>query len=824
MSTSKPDPTSPSRSKEANTGAGPSLGGRPLGSIRPQGLGEPTGPRVIGNMAAPTGANTTRTGAPRMTFLPNHPVRRKVQTAESTPAAAQPSHTPAFDPQRGRGRGRGAFAGRGRGDVNMVASGPFALGPAAAGSSTTFRRPTNSFSSVGLRNAGGAAQGGSGLSNTAAPVLKKGGDVTKDDEDDEGKMSDDEGEEKVDMEFVNRLDWNAPVAIRRRKEDKKGRSRKLGGRGKEVKAEEGGTENAGDETKVKDDAHALDLSESEQEEEMEDIVEHFTSRNLQQDQDQPEDEELYLFQFPSPFPSFQLESGTATGPVSNTNAASDEKGKGKSVSWAPDLKKSEGDEKVPVEQDDVKLRDGLVGQLEIYKSGAVKIRFGDHVVMDVFASTQPSFLQQVAYVDMDKRQLVGLGRISKRFCVSPDVDLLLDELKTGRASDDVKSDPTLEEWSEVYHDVEISDLCVTDFDYGGFHVTVGCVGCGSDFLQDVLLDPKTRDVNDVQHKVTAVASRSVEKAREFIKDFIADEGGVGATKAYGSYEELVKDPNVDAVYIGQIALVFIERTPHSHHYDCAVLSLNAGKHVLLEKPATVNAAEFRSLTRLAKARDVFLMEAMWTRFLPVTRAIKDILEGGKLGELKVLHADLSGDFDIDNIPTTHRILDPQLGGGALLDLGPYPLVWTILALYEDPRNQKSPPTRISSGMVKTTQTGVDSSTSFTLDFQRLGAQAILSCSITIPSPPAALVMRFRRGNIIVPRPIYRPDSFTVQKFAKPGSNEIASEETYEFASRLVGGGWHYQADEVARCVRDGKIQSDVWSWDKTELQMAILDE
>lgn len=93
----------------------------------------------------------------------------------------------------------------------------------------------------------------------------------------------------------------------------------------------------------------------------------------------------------------------------------------------------------------------------------------------------------------------------------------------------------------------------------------------------------------------------------------------------------------------------------------------------------------------------------------------------------------------------------MLGGGALLDLGPYPLIWAILALYEDPRNEKRHPTRITGNMIKTKLTGVDSSTVFVLDFEHLDAQAILSCGVTISSPDNALIMRFSKGNIIVPR-------------------------------------------------------------------------
>ncbi|KAG8881555.1 hypothetical protein FRB97_009389 [Tulasnella sp. 331] len=202
-----------------------------------------------------------------------------------------------------------------------------------------------------------------------------------------------------------------------------------------------------------------------------------------------------------------------------------------------------------------------------------------------------------------------------------------------------------------------------------------------------------RDVHDVQHKVTAVGSRDINKAQKFVNEFVTSEAK-GEAKAYGSYKEVVKAKDVDAVYIGKWAqLIQATRTPHTHHYDCAVLAFKGGKHVLLEKPATVNAAELRSLMALAKEKNLFFMEAMWTRFLPITKAIKEVITSGELGELKVLHADLSGDFDLET-------------------------------LYEDPRNGTARPSAVSGSMVKTKSTGVDSSTAFVLDFQHLEAQVM----------------------------------------------------------------------------------------------------
>ncbi|KAF4610701.1 hypothetical protein D9613_006915 [Agrocybe pediades] len=329
------------------------------------------------------------------------------------------------------------------------------------------------------------------------------------------------------------------------------------------------------------------------------------------------------------------------------------------------------------------------------------------------------------------------------------------------------------------------------------------------FVKDLLVDPKTRGVDDVVHKVASVGSRSVEKAQEFINRLA---GGDKSIKAFGTYEE-----DVDAIYIG---------TPHTYHYTNALDAIKAGKHVLCEKPVTCNTAELRSLLDAAKEYNVFFMEAVWTRFQPLTLEVKRIAEEGSLGLPVLVHADLSGNFNIHNIPVTHRILDPALGGGALLDLqlysGPYPLFWATLALYENPANNNTHPTKISGSMLNTPITPVDSSTVFNLTYSasKLQAQASLSCSITLNAPEPGVTIRFEKGNILISPPIYCPKEFKVQYFGKNGKVEREEKRVFEY----VGGGWHFEADEVARCVRDNKKESALWGHDKSILEMTIFDE
>ncbi|EAU90616.1 hypothetical protein CC1G_01000 [Coprinopsis cinerea okayama7 len=343
----------------------------------------------------------------------------------------------------------------------------------------------------------------------------------------------------------------------------------------------------------------------------------------------------------------------------------------------------------------------------------------------------------------------------------------------------------------------------------------------SSFVKDLLVDPKTRDVHDVVHRIVAVGSRTVDSAQSFVDRHTLSDPEI---KVYGSYDEVYADTNVQAVYIG---------TPHTFHYENALAAIKAKKHVLCEKPVTTNAAELRALLSAAKENSVFFMEAMWTRFQPLVREVKRIAEQGELGRPIVLHADLSGDFGIEKIPLTHRILDPKLGGGALLDLGPYPLVWAILALYENPANNKASPSSITGAMLKTPLTGVDSSTVFTLTFDptassesspssTLAAQAILSCSITLNAPSPGVTIRFERGTITIDPPIYCPKSFKVV-YANKGS-KVATEGVLTRTYEYVGKGWHFQADEVARCIAAGKLESDLWGHDKSLLQMEIFDE
>jgi len=164
-------------------------------------------------------------------------------------------------------------------------------------------------------------------------------------------------------------------------------------------------------------------------------------------------------------------------------------------------------------------------------------------------------------------------------------------------------------------------------------------------------------------RITAVASRSPERAAAFADEFAVD-------RVLASYEALVADREVDIVYVA---------SPHTQHREHALLAIAAGKHVLVEKPIGISAAEAREITDAAHAAGVYLLEAMWTRFQPKTVLIHRLIVDDAIGAVREVEASLGFAFGAD---ASHRILDPALGGGALLDLGVYPIAF-ILAILGD---------------------------------------------------------------------------------------------------------------------------------------------
>jgi predicted dehydrogenase len=287
------------------------------------------------------------------------------------------------------------------------------------------------------------------------------------------------------------------------------------------------------------------------------------------------------------------------------------------------------------------------------------------------------------------------------------------------------------------------------------------------------------------HIVAAVGSRSQESADAFAAEF-------PGCIAYSSYEALVADPSLDAIYVA---------SPHPYHVSNTVLALNAGKPVLCEKPFTINAAEAREMKAAADANGVALMEAMWARFLPHMHKVREILASGILGQIWAVEAD-HGQRLSDYANPRHW--EPSLGGGALLDLGIYPISFAHMVL--------GVPNKISASATFTDK-GVDASSSVIFDYKD-GAQAILTSNMMVSTPCRATICG-TLGKIEIDRTFYNPAS--VRVIMHDGT-------TTEYPSDYKGHGLREQAAEFERVVRNGEKSSSILTPDESILIMESLDE
>ena len=285
------------------------------------------------------------------------------------------------------------------------------------------------------------------------------------------------------------------------------------------------------------------------------------------------------------------------------------------------------------------------------------------------------------------------------------------------------------------------------------------------------------------HSVAAVGSRTLSNAEEFVSTF----GG----KAFGSYEELVADESVDAIYVA---------TPHPAHKENVVLALNAGKPVLCEKPFAVNTQEAQEMVAAAVANNVALMEAMWSRFLPHYALVREIVASGILGKILTVHADHGQRLADQNIP---RLVDPLLAGGALLDLGIYPVSFAHMILGN--------PTKITASGVLTDR-GVDGQTSMIFDYAS-GAQAVLNTTMLEQTPCRAVVAGVN-GWLEIDRVFYSPTSMRVTLF---------DGTVKQYPNTYIGHGIREQAEEFKQLVLSGKQQSEILNWKDTVDIMKTLD-
>ncbi|HEX5345394.1 MAG TPA: Gfo/Idh/MocA family oxidoreductase [Duganella sp.] len=295
-----------------------------------------------------------------------------------------------------------------------------------------------------------------------------------------------------------------------------------------------------------------------------------------------------------------------------------------------------------------------------------------------------------------------------------------------------------------------------------------------------------RDTPDA--KLVAVASRSVDSATTFGQQY-------GAERFHGSYQALADDPDVDVIYIG---------TPHPMHHENALMCLNGGKAVLVEKSFTMNRRQAEDIINLARAKKLFVMEAMWTRFMPAVAEAKRIVDSGEIGKPANVSADFG--FTSDAGPE-HRLFAPELGGGALLDLGIYPLSMASFFL--------GAVTGVKA-QAEMTATGVDMQTAFTLSHE---GGAVSSCACSLRSrTPTELTISGTKGFLRLHDRFHSTDSFTVTVVDGASRNERT------VTLPKSGNGYTHEAQEVGRCIRAGLIESPVMPHAETLAIMGTLDE
>ena len=289
------------------------------------------------------------------------------------------------------------------------------------------------------------------------------------------------------------------------------------------------------------------------------------------------------------------------------------------------------------------------------------------------------------------------------------------------------------------------------------------------------------DLHHGNNMLYAVAARDGDRAAAFA-------GRFGATHSYGNYRSVVEDPDVDIVYVA---------TTHPFHREQALMAINAGKPVLVEKPLTLNAADAREVLTAARDKGIFAMEAVWMRANPLILKAQEIVARGVIGDVVAVHADFSIKVDFD---PTHRLFDLANGGGALLDLGVYPMHFAWLFLGR-------PDTQQVLGTLS--PTGSDATVALQWGYAS-GATAQLRCATTALTPGRATIAG-TAGSISVEPWFLNPDQLVVT--------------TSEGESRIEGEGTAYgpQVEEVERCLREGLLESPLAPHAETIAILELID-
>lgn len=306
----------------------------------------------------------------------------------------------------------------------------------------------------------------------------------------------------------------------------------------------------------------------------------------------------------------------------------------------------------------------------------------------------------------------------------------------------------------------------------------GIIGCGNianTFSEDLALSKGA--------ELAAVASRSSKKAKLFAEKH-------NAKKAFGSYDCLLQDPDVDIVYIA---------TPHVSHAELSIKAMQNGKHVLCEKPLALNYKQASEIIRTSKETNLFFMEALWTRFNPNIIAVKELIDKGAIGKITYINAGFS--FKSDK-SVNSRVLDLALGGGAILDIGIYPAFLSYLIL--------GVPKSILGKSLLHPKTGCDLQTSMIFEYHE--AQAVLFCGFMTNSDMIAKIYG-TEGAIYIHRTWHMTDGFTIVK----------NDQEHVIENKTKGHAYVYEIQECMQRIRDKQIESKLWSHQNSLDLISILD-
>ncbi|BCR35768.1 Gfo/Idh/MocA family protein [Mariniplasma anaerobium] len=307
-------------------------------------------------------------------------------------------------------------------------------------------------------------------------------------------------------------------------------------------------------------------------------------------------------------------------------------------------------------------------------------------------------------------------------------------------------------------------------------IRFGIVGAGG------IAEKFATDIKSVKNaKAVAIASRDLERANKFKDKFNLD-------YAFDSYEKMAESDLIDAVYIA---------TPHSFHKEQSIMFMNHKKHVLCEKPIAVNSQQFEDMVVSSQKNKVLLMEAMWTKFLPATIKLREVVHSGVLGKLK--HAYIEFGQDLRHIGgDTGRLFNMNLAGGCLLDMGIYPLSYTL--------NLTDSSVKTIKAKAEFHHTGVDTKSIVDFVFDDGSSAKLISSFMEVLDAPS--VFEFEKGNIVV-------DHF------HKSEKVIIKDKTYYFPH--VSGGFEYEIEAFSKTIEDGLLENDIMTHEQTRKSMKLLD-